>query len=271
MLGRDSRFGEMMNPFKLLMIWACLVLAACGGGGSDSQPQANPESVALELLVPAYVYPSNNTLWRDITDAASRVKVNAVLNPSNGPGTRTDSVIASAVRAFRSAGGKTFGYVSSSYGARAIASAKTDIDRYLGFYDVDGFFIDEMAATADQLAYYRELYAYIKAKGDYRVIGNPGASTLEEYMAAADVLVTYEHAYSTYASNASASWVGRYAANRFAHIVYDVGSAVSMQSIISGLAGKRVGWVYVTDDAAANPYDRLPAYWQDEIAAIKAR
>ena len=40
-----------MNPFKLLMIWACLVLAACGGGGSDSPPQAKPESVALELLV----------------------------------------------------------------------------------------------------------------------------------------------------------------------------------------------------------------------------
>lgn len=222
--------------------------------------------------MPAYVYPSNNSNWADLAVAAAQVKTHVIFNPGNGPGSKADTVIDAAVQKVRQAGGKVYGYVSSQYGGRAIASAKADVDAYLGFYQVDGFFVDEMAISSAQLAYYQQLYAYIKTKGLYRVIGNPGTGSLEAYLAqgAADVLVTYEHSYASYQANsAPLPWTSAYPASRFAHIVYGVSTASAMQAVVAGLAQKHVGLVYVTDDAGSNPFDTLPTYWQSELTMLR--
>jgi hypothetical protein len=31
---------------------------------------------------------------------------------------------------------------------------------------------------------------------------------------------------------------------------------------------RNAGWVYVTDAAGANPWERLPRYWDDESATV---
>ena len=33
---------------------------------------------------------------------------------------------------------------------------------------------------------------------------------------------------------------------------------------------KRAGCIYITDDTGANPWDRLPSYWEEEVAAVAA-
>ena len=52
------------------------------------------------------------------------------------------------------------GYIYSSYAARPLDQVKADVDRYDGFYTLDGFFIDEVTNDANEahLDYYAALY-----------------------------------------------------------------------------------------------------------------
>src|SRR5205814_2638949 len=133
-----------------------------------------------------------------------------------------------AVSALRNSGGLVIGYVYSSYTMRAIAEVKTDIDRYNSFYTIDGIFVDEMTNDSDaaHLAYYEELYRYIKGKQpSYLVVGNPGINTLANYLLrpAADALVTFENN-TGYAQYVPDPWTQTQPAISFADLCYAVAS-----------------------------------------------
>lgn len=229
---------------------------------------------ATEILVPAYFYPSsdpNLSFWDEMTAAASQgVSITAIMNPNSGPSTAVNSDYTAAVNAFRAAGGKVIGYVSTSYGARNASAVLADVNAYKNFYQIDGIFLDEMHNTADKLSYYQTLRTDIAGiNASYKVIGNAGTNTLEAYTNAADVLITFENQ-SGYASNVPDAWTANYAANRFANLVYNIGSATEMQTIVGLAQSRNVGYIYVTNDNGANPWDTLPSYWKAEVTAVSA-
>ena len=43
-----------------------------------------------------------------------------------------------------------------------------------------------------------------------------------------------------------------------------------MQAAVSLAASRNVGYIYVTNDSGANPWDTLPSYWNAEVAAVSA-
>ena len=230
---------------------------------------------ALGFLVPAYFYPSGagNGLWDALNAAATRVPLVAIMNPNSGPGTTADTNYRRVTTALRSAGGRVIGYVHTSYTARPLNDVKSDIDRYLSFYTVDGFFVDEMdnRNLAASYAYYADLYQFIKDKNpDYSVFGNPGTTTQEEYLVrpCADTLVTFEHntGYDTYVPD---RWTTNYPGHRFAHLAYAVGSAGTMTNYIHLARTRNAGFIFVTDDLLPNPWDTLPAYWEREVSLLQ--
>ncbi len=195
-------------------------------------PGAVPCVVALGILVPAYFSPTSGGYWSALNQAADRVPLIAIMNPSNGPSTSVNSNYTSAVNALRSAGGRVIGYVYSSYTARPLVDVKADIDRYHAFYTIDGFFVDEMTNDSDatHLAYYEELYQYIKAKrSSYLVVGNPGINTTASYLTrpTVDALVTFENntGYPQYTPD---PWTQTQPATAFSHLCYDVPTADTM-------------------------------------------
>src|SRR5690242_1806579 len=103
-------------------------------------------SVAAEqrLAVPAYFRGADQ--WRALDDAAPTVGL-AVLNPASGPGDRPDPDYAPLLGRDRSRGVALLGYVSTRYASRPRAEVEGEIERYFGWYGVDGIFLDE-AATA---------------------------------------------------------------------------------------------------------------------------
>jgi len=140
---------------------------------------------ALGVLVPAYFDPATSSAWTALNQAAQRVPLIAIMNPNNGPSTAPNATYTQALSALHNAGGQVLGYVYSSYAARPIADVAADVDRYNSFYNIDGIFIDEMTNYSDptHLAYYQQLYRYIKSKrASYLVVGNPGANTAEIYL-----------------------------------------------------------------------------------------
>ena len=245
---------------KRLVIILCLALAF----GLHAAP--------LGILVPAYFYPGS--LWSSLDWAAGRVPLVAIMNPNSGPDTAQNPDYVAAVNSLRASGGRVIGYVSTSYTARGSAAVKADIDRYFSFYRVDGIFLDEFTEDADaaHLNYYAALYQYIQTKGtNLLVVGNPGINTQETYLTrpTADVLVTFEVG-TGYAAHVVDGWTTNHLARHFSHLPYAVPSAVMMTNYVNLAAARNVGWIYVTDDGGANPWDTLPTYWTNEVNHIRS-
>jgi hypothetical protein len=245
----------------LMLLWAGLA------------PAAEPEP-RLRLLVPAYFYPAGEGLkhWERLIAAAKRVPVVAIVNPASGPGDKADANYTRLLdRAKRQPGLTLLGYVSTRYAKRPLADVKADVDCWLRLYpQIHGIFFDEQASAADQTGYYAALYADVRKERKLRlVVTNPGTTCAEAYLEkpAADVACLFEGA-DGFATWKPPEWVGKYGARRFAAIAYKVGEAEQMRKAVAAAAEKGAGWLYVTDAAGNNPWDRLPAYWDEEVAAV---
>jgi len=231
------------------------------------------QASGLGVLVPAYFYPAQGSAWDALNLAAQRVPLIAIMNPNNGPAASPNADYSRAVTALRNAGGLVIGYAYTTYTLRAIAEVKTDIDRYHSFYTVDGFFVDEMTNDSDgaHLAYYEELYNYIKNKRpSYLVVGNPGINTSADYLLrpAVDALVTFENN-AGYAQYVPDPWTQTQPAISFSHLCYAIASPATMTNYVQLAVTRNAGYIYVTDDSGSNPWDSLPAYWDPEVGFVE--
>jgi hypothetical protein len=232
-------------------------------------------SSEMGILVPAYFYPRENSPWDDLIEAAARVPITAILNPSSGPGNSADENFAAAVDSLRAAGGRVVGYVHTDYGLRPMEEVTAEVDRYAEWYAIDGIFVDEMSNSGASavLRYYGDLYAYMKAiDAAWEVIGNPGTNTHQSHIqrpTAARFVVT-ENTGEAYASFAPSAWNFDYDALHFAHLVHTEPSAATMTEYVSLARSRNAGLVYITDDTLPNPWNTLPNYWAAEVDAVAA-
>jgi hypothetical protein len=238
-----------------------------------------PASTPIELLVPAYFYPSGENLmhWDNVAIAARKVPVTAIVNPSSGPGKVVDPAYASTIDKTRQAGAKVIGYISTAYAARPLIDVIGDMNRYVANYPIDGFFIDEMAndESSKNVNYYLAIYRYAKGVNDrLRVVMNPGTATPELYlsMPLADAIVTFEAGHQLYRRAQVSDWVRNYGNDQFAHLVYDVSSVEAAMGFVSLAQQRNAGLIYVTSDGRmGNPWDTLPTYWSELVREVCRR
>jgi hypothetical protein len=248
---------------------ALLLLMLVAGLTPAGQPEPR-----LRLLVPAYFYPAGDGLkdWDRLIASARQVPILAIVNPASGPGEKADPTYTKLLNRAKGAPGLTLlGYVSTRYAKRSAAEVRADIDRWLRLYpQVQGLFLDEQASSADQADYYAALYAYARGRKLRLVVTNPGTTCAEAYLArpATDVGCLFEGG-SSLADVRLPGWAARYGPRRVAALAYAVKSAGQMRKGIAAAAERGVGVVYVTDGTGANPWSRLPAYWDEEVAAVK--
>ncbi|WP_186265630.1 spherulation-specific family 4 protein [Burkholderia gladioli] len=270
LIDRRSRARTHRAPgaFRRFASAACSLLASFCVASSAAQ--------AADLVVPAYFYPSGSgaTAWKTLASNAASVPLTAIVNPNSGPGTAIDPAYTNVIAKVRAAGGKVIAYVHTSYGSRSLSDVANDINAYLAFYTVDGFFIDEMAndSSAAHLQYYQSLYNYIKGlSASYQVVNNPGTNIPEIYasLPVADRFVVYEDKQANYASYSPAAWQAAYSPDRFIHIVYNT-SAAQLSGDLQFAVAHGAGGIYVTSLKLPNPYNGLPSYWSQEVAGVAA-
>ncbi len=261
---------------------------------------AAAQTAGPALLVPAYANPccaGGLTLWPDLiaSAASGSVPIHAILNPASGPGTSPIDPnyvnvggVGPAVD-LDAAGGRLYGYVATTFGARPLAAVEADIDVY---YDpaywrgagvlVRGIFLDEMSNDLASTGYYQTLTAYVKSKdAGARVFGNPGTPftqdtsggtsgfTVADYAGSVDTIVTFENTGAAYRTSYTApSWLATRGADHFAHIVHSEPASADMLQDLQLAAARKAGFVYVTDDVLPNPFDFLASYWSAEAAAL---
>lgn len=231
-------------------------------------------AAAMKVLVPAYFYPVTNSPWTRLANVAATTPagtIYAIANVNNGPDSGQAADIApyqQAITGLHAGGGRVLGYVSTSYGARAVAAVKADIDLWYSRFGVDGIFLDEQATALGQLPYYRDLHDHIKAKGgEALVVGNPGTETIEGYMDANDVTCVFESdGPGGFPGWLPLPWAASYPASKFYVLPYN-SSATNMATFVARAAANNAGWIYVTDDTLPNPWDTLLGYFEALAAA----
>jgi len=220
-------------------------------------------SAPIKLLVPLYTYPGSS--WDTVAASGSVVPTVAIINPNSGPGNGPDSSYNTYMAKLNAAGVEMIGYVHTSYGTRDITTVKSEIDQYASEFPlVVGIFLDEAAATADQVAYYQELYTYIMSFPGWKYdVINPGTVPSSGYVNVATQIVSYEDTTSKFAASANPSFASCSDKNQYAMITYAASSSSSMQSAISAAVSKGYyGWVYVTNGAAGgSTYNTLSSYY----------
>lgn len=239
-----------------------VVLAVRLTGGSSSPGCAAGR--AQSTFVPAFFEPPD---WsRAVSEGPPAVMI---LNPASGAGPAPQPGLQVSARHAARAGSRVIGYVGTNYGQLPAAQAEHEIRQYRDWYRVQGIFLDltPTQGTA-QLGYYRNLAAYIHRQIPGAVIWiNPGSIPDRAYMSVASVAMIFEGTYAQYQHQAFPRWVRDYPAARFAHTIYgtpegDVSSAVQLSR------QRNAGYLFITPDSGANPYDTLPSYWPAEHAAV---
>jgi hypothetical protein len=241
------------------------VVPPVGGAAGTTTP---PSSTAAATIVPLYTSPGDSS-WNAVIAAKMahpKVGVVAIVNPSNGPGSSASSAYTSGIARLTAAGIKVIGYVSTDYTGNSAATVKADIDRWKAFYpgQLGGIFFDEQSNKADDVAYYRDLSQYAKSQGLPFTVGNPGTDTAEGYVGALDMMLIYESA-GLPATDRLAGWHANHAPSNFGIIPY----ATSLDATFVRNARKYVQYIYLQNDNLPNPWDSVPSYFGDLLAALE--
>ena len=238
---------------------------AVGGAAGGTAPAATS---AAATIVPLYTSPGDAS-WNAVIAAKKAhptVGVVAIVNPNNGPGSAVSSAYASGIAQLTAAGIRVIGYVSTDYTRNSAATVKADIDRWRTFYpgQLTGIFFDEQSNQAGDVAYYRDLSQYAKAQGLAFTVGNPGTDTAEAYVGALDMMLIYETA-GLPSTGQLAGWHANHAPSNFGIIPY----AASLNPTFVRDARKYVQYIYVQSDNLPNPWDSVPSYFGDLLAALE--
>lgn len=244
----------------LVVLGVVLAVRLTGGSASPGCAAGQPQ----RTFVPAFFEPPD---WsRAVSEGPPAVMI---LNPASGPGPAPEAGLQASARHAAGAGTRVIGYVGTNYGQLPAAQAEHEIRQYRDWYQVHGIFLDltPTQGTA-QLGYYRALAAYIHQQIPGAVIWiNPGSIPARAYMSVANVAMIFEGSYAQYQHQAFPAWIRDYPASRFAHTVYgtsqgDVTAAVQLSR------QHNAGYLFLTEDTGANPYDTLPSYWHAEHKTV---
>jgi hypothetical protein len=252
--------------------------AAPGAGGAAASPAGTAASAppttapaassAGATLVPLYTYPTDPS-W-DLVIAAKAahptVGVVAVINPANGPGAAVDPAYASGITRLNAAGITVLGYVATGYAVNSPDVVKANIDRWRTFYpgQIGGIFFDEQSVRAGDVPYYRDLSQYAKAQGLPFTVGNPGTDTDAAYVGALDMMLIYENAGLPTVSQLG-GWHANHAPSNFGVIPH----AAPMDAAFVREARRYVRYIYLQNDTLPNPWDTVPATFNDLLAALE--
>jgi hypothetical protein len=249
-------------------------LAAIAQEKPNTDKASTDKSKLSGIFVPAYFHPSGDNLsyWDDLVSAAAKVPLMVVINPNSGPGEKIDPAYPSVIAKLAKTKAQLLGYISTSYAKVPLEKAKADIAAWTKMYpEIQGYFLDEQTSDAGHVDYYRKLVAAAKAaRPNGTVVSNPGNPCDAGYFAKGgpDVLCTFEN------SSPLAEFKGdaiSAAANRRIGLAHSLHPRAKLEPLLDLAANKQLGWVFLTDGVMPNPWDRLPSFWDNLVAAVAAR
>ncbi|MEW1751316.1 spherulation-specific family 4 protein [Streptomyces angustmyceticus] len=198
----------------------------------------------------------------------------AVLDVSNGPGSRPDPHCLPAAARLRETGVRLLGHLDTGRGTRPFGELLSDARRYLEWYEPDGFWLDRAPTDRAQLPAMRRLTDALRALcGGPLVLGH-GSHPHPGYAETADQLVTFAGSWADYRWSQVAEWTADHPPERFCHLVHSV-PRTHLDEALRIARWQGAGTVYVTDRRAAaaagvpdGAWEALPGYWDELVSRI---
>jgi hypothetical protein len=193
------------------------------------------------------------------------------INPSSGPGSSVDSRFTNAISTLHSSGLNVtvIGYVPTGYGStRTISNVEGMIDSWYSLYpNIDGIMFDEVSSSSSTDSFYKTITDYARnVHGAHFLRGNPGAAIDVGKMGMFDTIDVGESSdYPPESLLQENTFNGTYGNAKFSFIVHD---QPSLDKAWLATAEKYLGYVYITNDVEPNPYDTVPSYFAQEVAAL---
>ncbi|MFC7244117.1 spherulation-specific family 4 protein [Catellatospora aurea] len=285
------RHGRGRLHLRAAAVLVTLLTAA--SAATPVQAAAPPDGIAQQLAVPAYFYPGGDgaALWQQLNTPGVGI---AVANPFSGPGKTRDPNYAAAITAAKAAGVRVLGYVATGYlgstgratrlnettPAAWAAQVQQDVATWYRLYGADGLggiFFDEVQNVCGPQDAYIDTYRMLdrhteKAHPGAFTVINPGIDTEPCYADAADVILTFEGAYETYLGWQPPSWHRALDPRKLWHLVHATDTTAQLANAVALSKERNAGYLYVTPDVLANPWDSLPPqdYWTQQLASASA-
>ena len=251
--------------------WALLATLVCGLQVRTAVAEDTP---TVRLLVPAYFYPAGKgrEAWNTLIASADKTPITAIVNPASGPGRRVDANYTAVLDAVRKSKLQTVGYVTLSYSKKPVADITAEVDRWLEFYpDLQGIFFDEQPSGKEHIEHVGACFAHARAKRPKGLlVSNPGVPCDAAYAERPErpVICVFEH-HSGWDKFRSPAWLTEERREQGYILRYDIATAEAMRTAVSEAIASGAGWVYVTDAKGNNPWNRLPAYWKEEVEFVR--
>ena len=133
-------------------------------------------------------------------------------------------------------------------------------------------FVDEASSHASGIPYYRTVARAIKSARPTNVVWlNPGTSTDAGYLEVGDVLVQFESPDAAFVKYTPPPYVVQnQTLGRCSMMVLQVSSAARMEAIVKKVRADGCGWVIVFDRTSSYTSPHVPAFWQQELLALKS-
>lgn len=225
----------------------------------------------MRLLIPAYIYPSDNPAsreskdWESIFSNASKI-YGVIINVASGPGPSTrDTNYVRLVSRLKTTNLKVFGYISSDYARTFPVQQCIDhVKQWESLWGITDIFIDEAAQDASKLPFYTALHAAIKGVS----VLNHGVLPDRGYLNCGSILCTAETSWANLRDNQFPGWATESEnPGRFYHIAMAVpGGEIS--SALKFMSDK-AEFVYVSDHSEPKVFTTLPTYWNRLLGQLQ--
>lgn len=253
---------------EIKSLFLVLIIVLIYGCRADSN-----DAVSFKgTLIPLYSYP-NDPAWEALLEANTTLETIAIINPHNGSvecNTTMSNDYKQGITKLKNNAIKVIGYVYTKYGARSVDVVESDITRYKECYpNLDGFFLDETNESAESAPYYKQLYSFVKeVNASQKVVLNPGLYPDEEIVQASDITIVYENGGEGYDAITPPAYVSKYPSSKFALLGYGVAQRAVTREKLKKLNSFKIGYIYLTDDGADNPWDTLSSYYNFLMGAL---
>jgi hypothetical protein len=195
-----------------------------------------------------------------------------VLNVAGGPGVRPDPHCLEAAGRLRNAGVRVLGHLDTAHGARAFGEMTSDAQRYLDWYQVDGFLLDRCPTGPAALPEVRRTVTTLRAiRDDPHIVLGHGTHPHPGYAETADQLVTFAGPWSEYRWSQVAEWTADHPPELFCHLVHGVPRGHLEEALrIARWQGASTIWFTDRRDRGGrvDPWEAMPGYWDEIVSRV---